>query len=89
MALAAAVVPVVAFVMDKLSAPPLASLVTSLAPLIPLAALVLKAVADFATNQQEALAEAERKVDEELAAAVTEVNNDLSAAKGRTPNDAG
>ena len=80
-ALAAAVVPVVAFVMDKLSAPPLASLVTSLAPLIPLAALVLKAVADFATNQQEALAEAERKVDEELAAAVTEVKNDLSAAK--------
>jgi hypothetical protein len=78
--LAAAVVPVVAFVMDWLSAPPLAALLTSLAPLIPLAALVLKAAATFATGQQEALAEAERKVDEQLAKVVTSAKDSLIAA---------
>ncbi|MEJ1105755.1 MULTISPECIES: P-loop NTPase fold protein [unclassified Kribbella] len=79
-ALAAAVVPVVAFVMDQLSAPPLTSVVASVVPLIPLAALALKAAATFATNQQEALASAERKVDEQLAGAVTAVKNDLTEA---------
>ncbi|MEU0092228.1 P-loop NTPase fold protein [Kribbella sp. NPDC006257] len=78
--LAAAVVPVVAFVMDWLSAPPLAGLLTSLAPLIPLAALAAKAAATFATGQQEALAQAERKVDEQLAKVVDTVKESLTAA---------
>jgi hypothetical protein len=78
--LAAAVVPVVAFVMDWLSAPPLAGLLTSLAPLIPLAALVAKGAATFATGQQEALAEAERRVDEQLTKVVASAKESLTTA---------
>ncbi|MFI7064380.1 P-loop NTPase fold protein [Kribbella sp. NPDC050124] len=79
--LAAAVVPAVAIVMDLLSAPPITSVVASLAPLIPLAALALKAAASFATSQREALASAEEKVDAELTAAVTAVRTSLTTAK--------
>jgi hypothetical protein len=66
--------------MDKLSAPPLPSVLLSLAPLIPAAALVLKGVAKFATSQQAATATAERAVDEKLAAAVDEVKKSLTEA---------
>lgn len=79
-ALAAIAVPLVAYVMDLLSAPPLTSVVASLAPLIPLAALALKAAASFAASQQEALARAEEKIDAQLTKAVTDVKESLTTA---------
>ncbi|WP_432936409.1 P-loop NTPase fold protein [Kribbella sp. CA-253562] len=78
--LAAVAVPVVAFVLDLLSAPPLTSVAASVAAVAPLAALGLKAIADFTTQQQAALADAERRVDEQLAAAVTKAKEELVAA---------